>query len=431
MSENELELDENDVSEAFEKENQKREVQLFEKFDPSLKHVLVFTKAGKPVWARHGDEEVTSALMGILYTMFSIVEETDDELHEIELGGGRKMVYYHVEPLILVAIGFGTGKQMNFELQIVRDQILSLISGGEIKRRYELSSTFDLRRFIHGSERFLHSICDSIDTDPAFFLQSIQLVPLQASKRDQIGSILSSCRDPGDQPGLVFSLLCLDSRVLCMCQDKNIPKFHPIDILLLLNLLKNQQSLKDSEVWLPICLPRLEESYSLQAHISYIPESNDRMCLVLISNNRSPDTFHELRKVKDNIANKLASKKLIHCVLESAENYLTMDAGIPQIKHFMYCSNSNNQVTVPAGFDSDTLARYRALFSMITSGEVKLLYRSNIQSVNVVWKTKNFILFAAFGPLVRRKIVIQSITKLLTWLRKKEPDLFATKDYYY
>ena len=144
-----------------------------------MKHVLVFTKAGKPVWARHGDEEVTSALMGILYTMFSIVEETDDELHEIELGGGRKMVYYHVEPLILgiifltyefskkllsVAIGFGTGKKMNFELQIVRDQILSLISGGEIIRRYEISSTFDLRRFIHGSERFLHSICDSIET---------------------------------------------------------------------------------------------------------------------------------------------------------------------------------------------------------------------------------------------------------------------------
>ena len=116
MSENEPELDEKDVTEAFEsdKSSDKKEVQLFDRFDPryriqkesnnkviSLKHVLVFTKAGKPVWARHGDEEVTSALMGILYTMFSIVEETDDELHEIELGGGRKMVYYHVEPLIL------------------------------------------------------------------------------------------------------------------------------------------------------------------------------------------------------------------------------------------------------------------------------------------------------------------------------------------
>ena len=64
-------------------------------------------------------------------------------------------------------------------------------------------------------------------------------------------------------------------------------------------------------------------------------------------------------------------------------------------------------MTVPSGFDSDTLARYRALFSMITSGEVKLLYRSNVESVNVVWKTKNFTLFAAFGPLVRRIILIQ------------------------
>ena len=49
--------------------------------------------------------------MGILYTLFSIVEENDDELHEIELGGGRKMVYYHVEPLIL-------GILVYFELKI-------------------------------------------------------------------------------------------------------------------------------------------------------------------------------------------------------------------------------------------------------------------------------------------------------------------------
>ena len=34
MSENEPELDENDVTEAFETENQKKEVQLFDKFDP-------------------------------------------------------------------------------------------------------------------------------------------------------------------------------------------------------------------------------------------------------------------------------------------------------------------------------------------------------------------------------------------------------------
>merc|ERR1712154_676357 len=116
------------------------------------------------------------------------------------------------------------------------------MSGGEIKRRYTSNSSFDLRRFISGSERFIHSICDSIESDPAFFLQSINLVPFNPSKRDTIGSILSSCRDPGPDQGLVFSMLCLDSRILCTCQDKYIPEFHPIDILLLLNLIKNQQS---------------------------------------------------------------------------------------------------------------------------------------------------------------------------------------------
>ena len=55
-------------------------------------------------------------------------------------------------------------------------------------------------------------------SDPAFFLQSISLVPFAAGKRDTIGNILSSSRDPGSDPGLVFSMLTLDSRVLCMCQ---------------------------------------------------------------------------------------------------------------------------------------------------------------------------------------------------------------------
>ena len=124
-------------------------------------------------------------------------------------------------------------------------------------------------------------------SDPAFILQGLNLVPFPPSKRDALGAILSSCRDEGKDPALVFSMICYDGKVLCMCQvikcifffkfhgffkDKYIPTFDPIDVLLLLNLIKNQKSLKDSEVWLPVCLPRLEEGHSLQSHISYIDE---------------------------------------------------------------------------------------------------------------------------------------------------------------
>jgi len=124
---------------------------------------MVFTMSGKPVWSRYGSEETNSALVGILFTIYSILDETDDQIGEIELGQGRRLVYFISDPIILVSIGFGQTRQLRNELSIVKDQILSLMSGGEIKKRYLNNSSFDLRRFISGSEKFLHSICDSIE----------------------------------------------------------------------------------------------------------------------------------------------------------------------------------------------------------------------------------------------------------------------------
>ena len=53
-----------------------------------------------------------------MFTLFSIVEENNDQIGEIELGQGRRMVFYVADPLILVSIGFGTSGQMRDELTI-------------------------------------------------------------------------------------------------------------------------------------------------------------------------------------------------------------------------------------------------------------------------------------------------------------------------
>ena len=55
-------------------------------------------------------------------------------------------------------------------------------------------------------------------SDPAFVLQGLNLVPFPPSKRDALGAILASCRDEGKDPALVFSMICYDGKVLCMCQ---------------------------------------------------------------------------------------------------------------------------------------------------------------------------------------------------------------------
>ena len=102
-------------------------------------------------------------------------------------------------------------------------------------------------------------------------------------------------------------------------------------------------------------------------------------------------------------------------------------------------------MTSPAGGEQ-CIERYRSLNSILSDEKVKLLYRVNDRSVTVAWKTKNFNLFVSFAPLVSRKNAIQSITyvahssniytlkyfsKLLQWLRKKEPELLATKNYHF
>merc|ERR1711935_289482 len=64
-----------------------------EKFDPNLKHVLVFTMSGKPVWSRYGIEETNTAFVGILFTIYSILDGADDEIREIELGQGILLIF--------------------------------------------------------------------------------------------------------------------------------------------------------------------------------------------------------------------------------------------------------------------------------------------------------------------------------------------------
>lgn len=418
-----------EIPKEFEKSNDEDENNVEDDFDSSLKHVMVFTMAGKPVWSRYGNEETNSVFVGILFTIFSILDESGDQIGEIELGQGRRLVYFIHDPIICVSIAFGQTNQLRKELSIVKDQILSLMSGGEIKKRYDTNSSFDLRRYISGSEKFLHSICDSIESDPAFVLQGLNLFPFPASKRDALGNILASCRDEGKDPALVFSMICFDEKVLCMCQDKYIPQFDPIDVLLLLNLIKNQQSLKDSEVWLPVCLPNLEAGHSLQSHISYIDESS-RVCLIMVSRDRNPANFFALQKVRETIINKMTKKKIFDELLKPNQSYLVQDVGIPDLTHFLYFCNGNKQMTSPAGGEQ-CIERYRSLNSILSDEKVKLLYRVNDRSVTVAWKTKNFNLFVSFAPLVSRKNAIQSITKLLQWLRKKEPELLATKNYHF
>ena len=62
------------------------------------------------------------------------------------------------------------------------------------------------------------------------------------------------------------------------------PRLNPLDLQLLINLVRSssQSGVTGAEFWVPICLPRLDESAYVHAYVSHLDEASD-LTLVLIS----------------------------------------------------------------------------------------------------------------------------------------------------
>lgn len=76
------------------------------------------------------------------------------------------------------------------QLEYIHLQILSVLTGDHIRRIFEKRSNFDLRRHLSGAEVFLHSLITRMQYDLAISMSSLLCLPLEASLRRKIGSIL-------------------------------------------------------------------------------------------------------------------------------------------------------------------------------------------------------------------------------------------------
>lgn len=82
-----------------------------------------------------------------------------------------------------------------------------------------------------------------------------------------------------------------------MYKSKDI-EFHAADILLLMNLLQSSPSLRNSENWIPICLPGIAADGFIYAYI-YFYEKN--IGTIMITNEISNEMFHNCSQLGKNI----------------------------------------------------------------------------------------------------------------------------------
>ncbi|KAK5280837.1 Vacuolar fusion protein mon1, partial [Cryomyces antarcticus] len=102
---------------------------LVNQFKSKLKHFLILSSAGKPIWSRHGDDQVISNYIGIIQTIISFYQGASDGLKGFTAADSR-FVVMSKGPLNLVAISRlqESDAQLRTQLEALYMQILSTLT---------------------------------------------------------------------------------------------------------------------------------------------------------------------------------------------------------------------------------------------------------------------------------------------------------------
>lgn len=393
------------------------------------KHFFILSSAGKPIYARYGDESRISSYMGVIQALISFFADNDDTLRCINAGDHR-FVFLLKAPLYLVCVSRSgeSESQLRDQLGYLYAQIISVLTQSQMTRIFEQRNNFDLRGLIGGTEIFLDSLGKLMNTYPGFMLGAIQCLTMPRELRDKVGAVLgrAKCKP------LLYALLVTPTQLITLLRPRT-HSMHPADLHLIFNLLSGSTTFESSESWTPICLPKFNNKSFLHAYICYIAK---KVCMLLISPDK--DSFFEMSNVKQKVVEGLEAGGM----LASLENYAAAgtrggfsvgDTGIPGLRHFLYKSRVNVQFTMPELTEpyATTSARKRLLRQYQNMNErmhrktrpLKLLFHVGEQETMLGWVTSGFELYAAFGPLVSKSAVVLMSNKLLKWIRKQEDSL--------
>lgn len=206
---------------------------------------------------------------------------------------------------------------------------------------------------------------------------------------------------------------------------------HPTDLHIIFNLVQASESLKSAESWTPLCLPRFDASGFLYSHVSYLSE-DCQACLLLLTVER--DVFFALSEAKQKIVEKMRRNSSLEAINESLNTKAEtcIEAGFPEIRHYLYKCKSTSQFYQPSLSPPYTkhtdklMSLYQTTHQSLhcTTRPLKLAFEKNSDYAILAWDTRGFELYVVFEPMIDTNGAINSVGRLLNWIKKREEKLF-------
>ncbi|TCD70523.1 Vacuolar fusion protein mon1 [Steccherinum ochraceum] len=454
---------------------------------------FVLTDAGKPVFISQADEEseAFTSMMGLMQALVSVFIDDRDKIRCIN--AGKMRITFLLRPPLYYACVSSWGEPESvtrFHLEYLHLQIVSVVSAEQLRRMFERRGNFDLRRLLGGAEPFMHSLLNRLEFDLAMSTSSLNCLRLDPSLRKSVADILVPTSKIKD---VLYMILIAQGRVITLVRPKK-HSIHPSDIHILVNTIHAPSILNSSASasWLPICLPKFNASAFVNAYVTFMrpgtasdsvapspspsasgsvhangeddaqsgpPESgNDARSLERVSSTAPPTPsvvpvevglvcvsgqadFEAVRSWCTTVTERLEKDGLLKAMAESIRNgkttYLVSDLSIPGLRHFVYKSRPNVQITLPEfedPYDDDNEKRrlitlYQILHDNIHAksgqeSQLKMQYiRTERESV-MGWITQPFELYLALSPLIPKSAAINAANAIARWVGKEEKRLF-------
>ncbi|KAH8179989.1 trafficking protein mon1 domain-containing protein [Sarocladium implicatum] len=416
-----------------------------------LKHYMILSSAGKPIWSRHGDFSLINSSIGVIQTILSFYEGAKNPLQSFT-AGHAKFVVSTQGPLYFVAITRldESDSQIRAQLEALYMQILSTLTLPTLTKIFVNRPSSDLQKPLQGTESLLSSLADNFTKgSPSALLGSLECLKLRKSQRHAINNTFLKHRTDN----LLYGLIVAGGRLVSVIRPRR-HSLHPSDLQLIFNMLFESGGIKagGGENWIPLCLPAFNNKGYLYMYVSFFDSGDsgeqatesaaakglpagEEIALILISTDR--ESFFELKTMRDEVARQLAKNGSLAIMRASAHagrpKILDIAPG-SQMSHFLYKSRANVQFCMSSMtpvFAEDVDRRrlmnvYHELHASAhaKNAHLKVLHAVGVESSSLAWITPAFEFYCVAGPNMSRAAMTQGANKIIQWAKKEEERLF-------
>lgn len=278
------------------------------------RHYFIMTEGGTPIYSRYGDEMENCGILATFsaiitkFTIFNTDANFAEKLNYIS-NDMSTIVFLKKGKIIFIALS-KKKDSISFlysQLDFLYYQLLSIITSERMPRLEEKPSSCMMA--LQDTEQLFEQMIDYTSKTMVSLLSAYQVLPIE--NRNKLNDICNTYLGEA----LICCVFSSDATEMIAMHKTNLIDLSQTDIILIQNLLLHSDSLRNTESWVPICLPGIAPDGFVQLYSNFT--TNEHFGIVYITENQDNSYFLKFCDQSRKMIDEITDKGLINNIVKS------------------------------------------------------------------------------------------------------------------